>query len=258
MALCKANDAPILSEIRQRLIHIEAKADRLLQQGPGDGEYRGSPSQRYGHITYSQHGEDLVFVALMERFGIDRPTYLDIGANHPTDCSNTALLYQRGARGVNVDASPDVIKLFERDRPDDQNINVGVASQAGTMTFYRFGETSGRSTFSRQAADRYMADTPNEKIHDEIVVPVMTLDQIIDTYFQGKYPDLLSIDAEGLDYDILAAASFATPPKILCVETLSTEGDLEARIDELLIGKGFRKCIQMFANAVYIGRDIKL
>src|SRR5215469_14286580 len=32
-------------------------------------EFKGSPYQRYGHLTYSQHGEDMVFAALLERFG---------------------------------------------------------------------------------------------------------------------------------------------------------------------------------------------
>jgi FkbM family methyltransferase len=258
MATFRYEQDPIFSDIRQRLIHVEGKIDALLDRVPVNESFHGSPHQRYGHLTYSQHGEDLVFVSLLERFGVEHPTYLDIGANHPIDCSNTALLYRRGARGVNVDASPEVIKIFEEQRPDDTNVNVGVASKSGEMTFFRCGATSGRNSFSLEVMEQFLATHPGEVITDEIVVPVVTLDDIIETYCEGRCPHLLSIDAEGLDYEILSAASFASRPKILCVETLSAAGETEDILDKLLVSRGFRKCIQMFANAVYIDRDAKL
>jgi FkbM family methyltransferase len=248
----------LISDIRQRAIHIEDKINDLLVRVPSSNEFRGSLHQRYGHLTYSQHGEDLVFVALLERMRVERPTYLDIGCNHPTDCSNTALLYSRGARGVNIDASPDVIDLFKAARPDDVNINVGAAAAAGEMIFYRFGATSGRNTFSRDVAEQFIRQNAGAQISDTIPVRVMTLDQIIQTHCGGVCPDLLSLDVEGLDYDILASASFATRPRILCVETISAAGDDEARLDALLRTKGFRRVIQMFANGVYVDADARI
>jgi FkbM family methyltransferase len=258
MDLDLRNQPTMLIDIRQRLINVENKINALLLRVPAPNEFRGSQHQRFGHISYSQHGEDMVFVALFERFGIARPTYLDIGANHPTDCSNTALLYSRGARGVNIDASPDVIRLFEHARPEDLNVNVGVAGRSGTMTFYRLGDTAGTNSFSREAIERQLAENPAAAIADTIEVPVLTLNQVIRTYCGGIFPDLLSVDAEGLDYEILEAASFASRPKILCVETLSPAGENEAAIDALLIRHGFRKCIQMHANGIYIGADVHL
>ena len=77
------------AEIMQRCADIEDKINRL---SPPEGEYRGSPDQHYGHISYSQHGEDMVFMALFRRLGIWSPSFLDIGANDPLELSNTALL----------------------------------------------------------------------------------------------------------------------------------------------------------------------
>jgi FkbM family methyltransferase len=250
-------DGGLVYEIRERAVHIEGKIDRL--QESKDQEFRGSPDQRYGHLTYSQHGEDMVFIALFERMGIAHPTFLDIGANHPFKCSNTALLRDRcGSRGVNIDASPEVIELFKRDRPDDVNVNVGVAGKPGTLTFYRFDPTSGRNSFSKSAMEKMIESRPDLSIWDEIAVPVLTLDQVIDTYCGGTCPDLLSLDAEGFDYEIVEAASFASRPKILCVETFTSEGDDEKAMDELVTSKGFRKFIQMYANAIYVQESAKI
>jgi FkbM family methyltransferase len=244
------------AEIRQRCANIE---DKISQLSPPPGEYRGSPHQRYGHISYSQHGEDMVFIALFERLGIASPSFLDIGANHPVELSNTALLRSRcGSRGVNIDASPEVIEIFKRERPDDINVNVGVAGKPGVLPFYRFDPTSGLNTFSKSGFDRLKGYDPHcGTLLAEIMVPVITLDQVIDKYCGGKCPDLLSIDAENLDYEILEAATFRSRPKVLCVETITTLNN-EAAMDELIRSKGFRKCVQMFANAVYVEKDAKV
>jgi FkbM family methyltransferase len=217
-------------------------------------EFQGTTDQHYGHITYSQNGEDLLFAALFDRMGIARPSYLDVGANNPLACSNTALLYRRGSRGVNIDASPDAIQLFAEQRPDDTNVNVGVGAANGDLTFYRIDAYSGRNSFSRAVVDQFIAENPIFRITDQIVVPVITLDRAIATYCGGKYPDLLSIDAEGLDLDILAAASFANRPKILCVEG----GEQDEPIEALLTERGFRMLLHMGANAIYVDRDAKL
>ncbi|WP_315703694.1 MULTISPECIES: FkbM family methyltransferase [unclassified Bradyrhizobium] len=247
----------MISELRDRLIHIESKIDAISQREPCNREeFRGHPDQRYGHLTYSQHGEDLVLVALFEQLGIGRPTYLDIGAHHPIDCSNTALLHKRGSRGVNVDANPDLMPAFFRERPEDVNVNAGVGGSASTMTFYRIDAQSGRNTFSRQAAEEFVASDSRFRITDQILVKVMTLDQIVDAYCNGRCPDLLSLDAEGLDHDILHAASFVTRPRVICVETYSSAGRDEDRISGLLDARGFRKIIQMGENGIFIDQQL--
>jgi FkbM family methyltransferase len=248
------NNVPALDDIRQRIIHTENKINTLLVRTEDD--FRGSTNQRYGHITYSQYGEDLVFVSLLEQLKVENPTYLDIGANHPTDCSNTALLYRRGARGVNIDANPDIVRLLDQKRPEDKNVNVGVAGSPGELTFYRFDSEAGVNSFSRAAVDNIMKNHPYLKIMDELIIPVLTLNQIVDKFCDGRFPDLLSIDAEGFDYEILDKTIFTTRPKILCVETIGPTGEDGQKIDSLLIAKGFRKCIQMYGNGIYVDRDL--
>jgi len=59
--------------------------------------------QWFGGRTYAQHGDDLAVLNIFKRLGIEKPSYLDVGAYHPFDLSNTALLYERGSRGIVVE-----------------------------------------------------------------------------------------------------------------------------------------------------------
>lgn len=247
----------LLPEIRARAIHIEQKLDALMVQreappaAPPSG-FAGHADQRYGHLTYSQHGEDLVLVSLFERLGVARPSYLDIGAHHPLNCSNTALIHARGGRGVNVDANPELLAEFRRLRPDDINLNLGVAGREGRLTFYCIDATSGRNSFSREAAERFVAEHPEFSITAEIEVAVTTLDRLVAEHCGGRYPDLLSLDAEGLDEEILAAADFATTrPRLICVEVDSAAGQRQSVIVNLLRDKGFMPQVAMGANVIF-------
>jgi len=163
--------------------------------------------------------------------------------------------YKRGARGINIDADPEAIALFNQNRPDDCNVNIGVASAPGTLKFSRLDAISPVNTFSEATLKALLADKPWLRIMDQLDIPVLTIDQVVDAYCDGRYPDLVSIDAEGLDYDIIAAAAFRTRPKILCVETTSPAGNSETEMNELLKSKGFRKYVQMHANAIYIDQE---
>ncbi len=66
------------------------------------------PDQRFGGVTHAQHGDDIIIRAVFDNLGIDNPSYLDIGAHHPTNISNTKLFYDAGSRGINVEANPNL------------------------------------------------------------------------------------------------------------------------------------------------------
>lgn len=197
--------------------------------------------QAFGSTTYAQCGDDLYFANIFGLLKVDKPSYLDIGAHHPLDGSNTALLYQRGSRGVVVEANPDLIDNFRRERPNDTVLNVGVGPQPGTLPFYRIDTLSGRNTFSKTTAEEFVRKHPQFKINDVIQVEVATLNDIVQKYCDGKFPDLLSIDAEGMDFEILESADFSrSRPKVICAEIV-TGADVvsTASISQLLKSRGF-------------------
>src|SRR5690242_15209281 len=88
------------------------------------------------HISYSQCGEDAIIDYIFRLRGIHQPSYIDIGANHPFSLSNTAMFYVKGCRGINIDANPELISLFEEYRPQDINLNVGISDEESELDFY--------------------------------------------------------------------------------------------------------------------------
>ena len=74
--------------------------------------------------SYSQDGEDMVLRKIFknQKMGF----YVDIGAHHPKRFSNTHLLYKKGWKGINIDATPGSMKLFNQLCPRDTNLELGV------------------------------------------------------------------------------------------------------------------------------------
>ena len=117
--------------------------------------YRWDPWQR---SSWSQEGEDLILARI---FG-DKPDgfYVDVGAHHPQRFSNTYYFYRRGWRGINIDAMPGSMLAFNRLRPLDINIELGIGSQPGKLNFYMFNEPA-LNGFAKDLADsRDQSDTP--------------------------------------------------------------------------------------------------
>lgn len=215
-------------------------------------EFRGHPDQHFGYITYSQHFDDGMILNLFKLIGIKNPSYLDLGAHHPVNISNTKLLYDRGARGVNVEANPILIEAFKRERPLDTNVNIGVDVSSGTATFYMYSDSSGRNTFS-----------PNEvkslegvlTVRSEISLPVWTLQQIVDRYCNGTFPAFLSCDIEGLDYAVLSSAKFTNlTPCVVCVETRPHDGE---NMKLMMNSKGFFPYCRMGENLFFVRNEFK-
>lgn len=189
------------------------------------------PHQWYGGRTYAQHGDDLAILNLFGCLRITQPSYLDIGAHHPFHLSNTALLYQRGSRGINVEANPALIGEFERLRPEDKNLCVAVvgSSHRGPARLHRLDETSGLNSL-----------LPVKGQRDSVKVPVTTTDEIVDQYADGCWPDLLSIDAEGMDVPILASINYERGgPKVICAEAVSQLGDVCDKLRTTMTERGY-------------------
>jgi FkbM family methyltransferase len=223
--------------------------------------FDGHPDQAFGHLTFAQHGEDLLFVNFFHLLGIQTPTWLDIGAHHPVNISNTALLYKRGGHGVNVEANPNLIGNFVEQRPRDTNVNVGVAPKSragGTMTFYMIDEYSGRNTFDRKAAEEFVAQHPEFSIKAQKEIDVISIDQVVERYCGGKYPDLLTMDVENLDYDILASADFSrSKPKLICVEVVSSGGDTSSEMKELITNHGYFVAARTIGNYIFAENSLR-
>ncbi len=191
---------------------------------------------RSKRISYSQCGEDLIVSFLMNILGISRPSYLDIGAHHPTYLSNTYLFYRRGCRGVCVEPDPELFKKIKRKRKGDRCLNVGVGSDPEPVSEMDFFIMSSRTlnTFSKTEAERYQS-YGNQKIKQVVSIPLIPINDMIRNHF-SSIPNFVSLDVEGLDLQILQSMDFSKyRPEVFCVETLSyTENRTERKLNEII------------------------
>ena len=83
--------------------------------------------------TYAMVKED---VFINNYFKKNIGFFVDVGAYHPLELSNTYLLYKRGWNGINIDINSLSIDYFNYIRPDDTNINIAVANKKSIKTIY--------------------------------------------------------------------------------------------------------------------------
>lgn len=221
-------------------------------------KFRGAPL-RNGHSkrSYSQCGEDLIVDYVFQLRGVARPSYLDIGAHHPYWLSNTALFYERGCRGINIEANPQLIRLFNEHRSEDINLNVGIGNREGKFDFYVM-EDNTLSTFSQVERDNLVATGKRQTT--VIPVQVKTVPAVLSESFGGIFPDFLSLDAEGMDLDILQSIHFDRHwPKIICVESAkySPVGAGERRTDliEFLFSMQYIEYANTNLNAIMVKKE---
>jgi hypothetical protein len=74
---------------------------------------------KFKKTSYSQSGEDVIVKFIFDCIGISKPTYLDVGAHHPYYISNTALFYESGSIGINIEPDPLLFKEFLNHRKND-------------------------------------------------------------------------------------------------------------------------------------------
>ena len=178
--------------------------------------------------SHSQFNEDLLLDLLLG--GKDSGFYVDIGANDPTINNNTKRFYDRGWTGINVE--PGVIPYSDlcEARPRDINLNRGVGSSAGSLTFYDIAGDPSISSFDENVARR-MA----KAFHLEIVptpILVSPLRDILAEFAPDKPIDFLSVDAEGVDYDVLKSNDWSVyRPSIAMVEMNNEVAEITCFMD---------------------------
>lgn len=158
-------------------------------------------------------------INLLELIGITKPSYLDVGAHHPFTISNTALMYERGGRGVNIEANPHLIAELEKHRPRDTTVNVGIGPAQGSMPLYMYDTTSGRNTLAKSMATPFSHVGQDFVATEGPVIDVITLLDAVNQYCSGKFPDFLTVDIEGLDIDVMCSADLrADGPAVALIE----------------------------------------
>lgn len=174
---------------------------------------------RYGGLRghFSQYGED-VFLHKFFR-GQKNGFYIDVGAHHPFQLSNTAYLWIGGWNGVNIDASEKAIEVFSRVRPRDLNIRAAVVSTDYAINSSEIEFYSSREIDNSATCDAQLARERGYEI--SVKVPCRSLSGIVaeaSKVSNGIF-DYLNIDIEGLDESVLEDInSWVMKPSVLMVE----------------------------------------
>ncbi len=205
--------------------------------------------------SYSQSGEDVIIDYIFTSMKLWRPAYIDVGAHDPFYLNNTMLFYEKGCRGVNVEPNPALLDRFLKYRPGDVNVCMGVAGAAGELDFYRMSAPS-MGTFSREEAERLDRET-SVKIVGAVKVKVETLPALTARHFGGAFPDLLSLDVEGLELEILRTIDYEKAfPTVICVETLTYSENRTERKDgdiiDFILSRGYMLYADTYINSIFV------
>lgn len=189
---------------------------------------------------YSQEGEDII---LSEFFPNKTDGfYVDVGAHHPMRFSNTHMFYKKGWRGINIDAMPGSMKAFERKRPRDINLEIGVSGKEGEMTFYMFDDPALNGFSMEISKDR--DKNSNFEIIEERKIKTYPLSKILNKYLpKDQKIDFMSIDVEGLDMMVLESNDWKRySPRYLLVECIgdTVEDIMQDNIYRFLSKKGYK------------------
>lgn len=171
--------------------------------------------------SYSQEGEDMILRRIFENK--QNGFYIDVGAHHPKRFSNTYFFYKKGWRGINIDAMPGSMDAFNKVRPRDINVEQPISDEQLTLTYYAFNEPA-LNGFSKRLSDSRNGMTNYNVIFTK-ELETKTLDLVLEEYLPNniKEIDFLTIDVEGLDFQVLKSISLAKyQPKIILVEILGS------------------------------------
>ena len=186
-------------------------------------------------ISYAQNFED---VMLWRALGhIENGFYIDIGAQDPVTDSVSLAFYEKGWRGVHVEATPHYAELLRRARPDELVLQAVVSNRHGLATFYEIPDT-GIST-----GDPALVASHREKgfTVNVINVPCLTLADIF-RKANGKEIQWLKIDVEGMEQQLLEGwGRSKIRPWVVVVESTLPLTQIESyeKWESIILKKGY-------------------
>ena len=198
-------------------------------------------------FSYAQHGEDIVAETLLPQpLGF----YVEAGAYHPVQISNTYLFYRKGWRGIEIDPAPRVASLFRRRRPRDIFVEAAVCHHEGEALFDLMDANECNHLHGSSAP--LQARQPAAK---SIKVRCRRLDSILDELLPpGQTIDFLSVDCEGHDLNALRSNNWTKyRPRVVAVEDWEPENQSE--ICQYLLEQRYRSILSTKITRFFVPVD---
>lgn len=169
-------------------------------------------------MAYSQNSEEQV---ILDYFGFLQGTFADIGANDGVTFSNTKMLAERGWKGILLEPSPKAYaKLKEIYKGIDgvYTYPFAIGNHNGTAilnesaSLINSHDVALVSTFKEEEMQRFRSITSYTPVEVKVFRWKTFLNRV-----KYKTFDFISIDAEGLDLDILRQIDLSNT-RMVCVE----------------------------------------
>jgi len=241
-----------LNEAEQLLHELEDEG-AFLQLRPNADLYRRSSAQS---------GEDAILAYICMVLGIEdsKCSYLDLGANHAIKYSNTYYFYQRGARGVLVEANPELIPELKLYRSGDVILNRCIAEKSDQSIDFYIISGDGLSTTDKNQAEAIVSYNPALYIEQVVRIQTISINEILDRYFDGA-PVILNIDIEGGEMDILTSIDFKLyRPLAILIEMIPYRSHLvieekNQAIVQFMNSKNYTEYAFTGINSIFLDKD---
>lgn len=224
----------------------------------------GINKNNFSRKSYAQCGEDIIIdVILRNVLKVKDISYLDIGAHHPKKFSNTALFYENGCNGVNIEPDPFLFEKFPQGRKGDVNLNIAIGDENAEMDFYIM-KNRPLNTLSKAEADRMVQDE-GEILEKTVKVKVYSPDHLFKNILKtSKFPTFLTIDVEGFELQILEKFKISDDfyPKVIICETInySVNGNSKKNLDliNFILDLGYYHYADTMINSIFVWKqDLK-
>jgi len=181
---------------------------------------------------YSQNDEDII---IEQYFGNYIGTVLEIGSNDGKTLSNSLACIERGWMGHLLEPSEIAYNKLHDLHATNMFVmtyKLGIGTKTGYVKFFSSGEHLGKgdtdllSTAKESELQRWKG-TKNEFVQTEALLATWDDFLIMNIPESQRKFDLISIDVEGLDYDVLTQINLEEVKcKMLIVETNSVADEV--------------------------------
>lgn len=186
--------------------------------------------------------------------------FVEVGAAHPQELSNTATLVNHfGWSGVRVDPNPEFAQLQEQvATPGVTFIQAAAGTDEGAFVpFLVAGSLSTRVEYihSDGHAGSRMHSTSSESL---VEVPVRSLASLLDQVQAPSWIDYMSIDTEGSELDVLESFPWCFRQVGLITVEHNFDSARQAAFDRLLNPHGLRRVLPDFSawDAWYLNESL--
>jgi FkbM family methyltransferase len=192
---------------------------------------------------YSQQAEDATLFNMFFA-GVEKGTYLEFGAVDGILYSNTKFFEENlGWSGVLLEASPTSFEALQNNRGNRNKVyNLAICNDPGIKRF--------RGMDAEGGIDDFLPAKGKARSSNTYSVQCDTMRNVLKRANVSSI-DFWSLDVEGGELDVLNSMDWSIPVSVLLIERNVND----AKIERLLVEKGFAYVRQQRGNVLWVNRN---